>query len=87
MSVEELDIEITASLPGFDLRLKRTLPLQGVTAVFGPSGSGKSTLLRVLAGFIRPTAGRVSSTGSKMGSTGRPARSGRGALSQVTFRR
>lgn len=63
MSVDELDIEITASLPGFDLRLKRTLPLQGVTAVFGPSGSGKSTLLRVLAGFIRPASGRVSCGG------------------------
>ncbi len=30
-----------------------------VVAVLGASGSGKSTLLRVLAGFLRPTAGRV----------------------------
>jgi molybdate transport system ATP-binding protein len=62
-SVAELDIEVTASLPGFELRLNRTLPMQGVTAVFGPSGSGKSTLLRLLAGFIRPSAGRISCGG------------------------
>ncbi|MDQ5974354.1 MAG: transporter ATP-binding protein [Actinomycetota bacterium] len=31
-----------------------------VLAVLGASGSGKTTLLRVLAGFLRPTAGEVS---------------------------
>lgn len=31
----------------------------GVTVLAGPSGSGKSTLLRVIAGLIRPDAGRV----------------------------
>jgi thiamine transport system ATP-binding protein len=30
-----------------------------VLAVLGPSGSGKSTLLRVVAGLVRPDAGRV----------------------------
>ena len=29
------------------------------TAVLGPSGCGKTTLLRVIAGFMRPDAGRV----------------------------
>jgi len=29
------------------------------TAIVGPSGCGKSTLLRVLAGLLRPTAGKV----------------------------
>jgi ABC-type Fe3+/spermidine/putrescine transport system ATPase subunit len=28
-------------------------------AIIGPSGAGKTTLLRVVAGFVRPTAGRV----------------------------
>lgn len=35
------------------------LPRGAMTAVVGPSGSGKSSLLRILAGFDRPTAGRV----------------------------
>ena len=30
-----------------------------LAAVLGPSGCGKSTLLRVVAGFLRPAAGRV----------------------------
>lgn len=30
-----------------------------MVALLGPSGAGKSTLLRMLAGFIRPSAGRV----------------------------
>lgn len=31
----------------------------GTTAVLGPSGSGKTTLLRALAGFVRPSQGRI----------------------------
>ena len=31
----------------------------GVTALFGPSGAGKTTLLHVLAGLLRPDAGRI----------------------------
>lgn len=35
-------------------------------AVLGPSGSGKSTLLAVLAGLLRPTAGRIVVSGHDM---------------------
>ena len=31
----------------------------------GPNGSGKSSLLRILAGFLRPAAGRRSPSGSR----------------------
>jgi iron(III) transport system ATP-binding protein len=39
--------------------LDLAVPSGAVAAVLGPSGSGKTTLLRVLAGFLRPTAGTV----------------------------
>jgi len=35
------------------------LPEGGTTVLVGPSGSGKSTLLRLLAGLLRPRAGRI----------------------------
>ena len=31
----------------------------GITGMVGPNGAGKSTLLHMLAGFLRPSAGRV----------------------------
>ncbi len=34
-------------------------PTPGTVALFGPSGSGKSTVLAVIAGLLRPDAGRV----------------------------
>ncbi len=59
------------SLEGLTVSFGRTLALHaltldikaGITGLFGPNGSGKSTLLRVLAGLLRPTAGRVTIDG------------------------
>lgn len=42
----------------FDLDVKFTAPA-GVTALFGPAGSGKTLTLEILAGFVRPDAGRI----------------------------
>lgn len=43
------------ALQGVDL----DLPKRHLLAVLGPNGAGKSTLVRILAGLMRPTAGRV----------------------------
>lgn len=39
--------------------LSFTVPSGGALVLAGPNGSGKSTLLRLLAGLVRPAAGRV----------------------------
>ncbi len=39
-------------------------------AVLGPSGCGKSTLLKAIAGFVRPTAGRIAVRGREVSSPG-----------------
>lgn len=53
-----LELDVKWSRDKFDLCVSQTLPLAGVTAVFGPSGGGKTTLLRVIAGFEQ-AQGRV----------------------------
>ena len=42
----------------------------GVTALFGPSGSGKTTILSIVAGLLRPDAGRVALDGTLLLDTG-----------------
>lgn len=49
------------ALCGVDLEIG-----DGWTAVVGPNGAGKSTLLRVLAGLLRPSAGRVTLQGQDL---------------------
>ncbi|MEM2175754.1 MAG: ATP-binding cassette domain-containing protein [Archaeoglobaceae archaeon] len=44
----------TAILRGINLELK-----EGVYCIFGPNGSGKTTFLKIIAGFEKPTCGRV----------------------------
>lgn len=43
-----------------------TVPAGGQWLVLGPSGSGKSTLLHIVAGILRPTAGRVEVAGQDL---------------------
>lgn len=44
--------------------LTATFPTGSNVALLGRNGAGKSTLLKLIAGTIRPTSGRVLSTGS-----------------------
>ena len=53
--------EVTA-LRDIDL----TVPAGDTVALLGPSGAGKSTLLWLLAGLLRPTAGRVEVCGRRV---------------------
>lgn len=53
-----------AALRGIDLVVE---PGQRV-ALLGPSGSGKSTLLTIVAGIMRPSAGKASVFGTDLGS-------------------
>ncbi|MDQ3425608.1 MAG: ABC transporter ATP-binding protein [Actinomycetota bacterium] len=51
---------------GFTLAVRDatfSVALREKTIVIGPSGCGKSTLLKAVAGFIRPTAGRIQVAG------------------------
>ena len=57
-------VEVRALCAGYGpvpvlVDLDLVVPSGEFMAVLGESGSGKSTLLRVLAGFLRPTAGTV----------------------------
>jgi iron complex transport system ATP-binding protein len=49
------------------------VPANGFVGILGPNGSGKTTLLRVLAGVVRPSAGRVRLDGEELSTISRPA--------------
>jgi molybdate transport system ATP-binding protein len=51
------------SLPRRSFELSLELEVERTTALVGPSGSGKSSVLRVIAGLLRPAAGRVALDG------------------------
>ena len=54
-----LKAKIKKQYPGFQLDTELSLPLDGVTVIFGSSGCGKTTLLRCLSGLEKPDSGSI----------------------------
>ena len=54
-----LSIDIKVGYQQFDLSIKQSIPLTGITGVFGHSASGKSTLLRAIAGLEKSLVGEI----------------------------
>jgi molybdate transport system ATP-binding protein len=52
-----LSTDFRLGLRSFELKLE--LKVERTVALVGPSGAGKSSVLRVIAGLVRPDAGRV----------------------------
>src|SRR5829696_6216762 len=72
-------VDLAIDAHGIEKAFGRTRAVDGATlqvehgelvALLGPSGSGKTTLLRVIAGFERPDAGRVSVGGHAVAGNG-----------------
>ncbi len=58
-----LELDIAHRLGDFALDASLSVAEPGITAIFGRSGSGKSTLLNMIAGLLRPDAGRIAVDG------------------------
>lgn len=61
----KLEVEIKLKRNGFSLESAELLD-GSVFGIFGPSGCGKTTLLHVIAGLIRPQAGRIGLDGDML---------------------
>ncbi|MGF1764196.1 molybdenum ABC transporter ATP-binding protein ModC [Aliivibrio kagoshimensis] len=54
-----ITINIAKRLGHLNLNVNATLPLNGVTAVFGRSGAGKTSLVNILGGLTDPDSGLI----------------------------
>lgn len=63
MSQNPFTLQARLSRGNFTLAVDLSLPVRGVTALFGTSGSGKTTCLRVLAGLENAAQGTVTVDG------------------------
>lgn len=53
-----LHIDISYQNPSISLEVNHQFS-EGITGLFGPSGSGKTTLLNLIAGFLKPSHGKI----------------------------
>lgn len=58
-AAQSLQLQLTVKRGAFTLELNNSLPLHGVTALFGRSGCGKTTLLRAIAGLDRHAKAQI----------------------------
>lgn len=58
-----MEINVTRKQGDFLMDVAFDGPESGVTALFGPSGAGKTSLITMVAGLMRPDAGRISVNG------------------------
>lgn len=75
MTLELTDVEMRfAAENGAEVQalapLSLTIPEGQLVAILGPSGCGKTTLLSILAGFLKPTGGRVTLNGRPVSGPG-----------------
>jgi molybdate transport system ATP-binding protein len=68
--VATLDLD-RIDLPLRAFRLELSLAVTGTLALVGPSGAGKSSVLRIVAGLVRPQAGRIAVDGETWFDAGR----------------
>ena len=54
-----LEVAIEKRLGTFRIDAKFSCETSGIVAFFGRSGAGKTTLINMLAGLLRPDAGRI----------------------------
>ena len=54
-----LQVRVRRRLGSFDLDVAVAVAAQQILAVHGPSGAGKTTLINLIAGLLRPDAGRI----------------------------
>lgn len=57
LSVENISKSFSGLLAVDDCSLE--IPTHSIMGIIGPNGAGKSTLFNIVAGFLKPTAGRI----------------------------
>lgn len=58
-----LDVRVKRTQGAFTVNAAFSVADRGVTALFGPSGAGKTSIVNMVAGLVRPDAGRISLNG------------------------
>lgn len=58
-----MQIDVTRRQGDFLINAAFEGPASGVTALYGPSGAGKTSVINMVAGLMRPDAGRISVNG------------------------